>query len=65
MIFNLGFEILTHVILLRLSREDCLLVVLEIRQITSLFSQNESSCGFSSQHIQGLLEACLQIKGQW
>ena len=53
---------LTHVILPRLSREDCLLVVCigtlaHGRHVTSMFSQSDSSCDIAYQRIHGLLEA--------
>ena len=51
---------LTHVILPRLSRQDCSLVVLKLKPMVvkwrqSLVTVMSSSCDIASQHIQGLL----------
>ena len=46
----------TDVILPRLSREDCLIVVFEVKMT--------SSCDIASQRIHGRLEAYFKIKSQ-
>ena len=60
---------LTHVILPRLSWEDCSLVVLELTHMVVKWRQClvkvKSSCDIASQRIQWLLEAYFNIKSQW